>query len=164
MQLMLIVAVAMLTSAVSQAQSGPADGPAGFVLWETARLEAAADRLERELGDQEIVWETMGSYEGHSMYLVLRGKTPMAELHETESDVHLIMRGEATYVMGGELVDKELLARKQQRGTSIRGGTSRPVAPGDIIFVAPNVAHHQIIVPGESYLYILIKFDEEPDE
>ncbi len=134
-----------------------------FPLWDAERIEAAADRLEQELGDQEIVWETIGSYEGHSMYLVLRGKSSLAELHETESDFHISKRGKATFVIGGELVDKELLPRKQQRGTSIRGGTSYRVTPGDIIHVPPGVAHQHFIDPDEPYMYILIKIDEEPE-
>ena len=90
------------------------------------------------------------------------GKSDMAELHETESDFHIGKRGKATFVIGGELVDKESLPRKQQRGTSIRGGTRYAIAPGDIFHVPPGVAHQYIIGPDEPYMYILIKIDEEP--
>lgn len=158
MQLNLFMALLLLTPVISQAQTAATD----FPLWDAERIEAAADRLEQEIGDQEIVWETIGNYEGHSMYLVLRGKSSLAEVHETESDFHISKRGKATFVIGGELVDKKSLPRKQQSGTSIRGGKRYTVTPGDIIHVPPGVAHQHIIDPDESYMYILIKIDEEP--
>jgi mannose-6-phosphate isomerase-like protein (cupin superfamily) len=114
------------------------------------------------LGDKALVWETIGNYEGHSVYLVLRGVTSSAELHETESDVQISMRGTATSVVGGELVNPESLARKQQRGTSINGGKRQELSPGDIMHIPPGVPHQLLIDPEEPYMYILIKIDEEP--
>ena len=80
------------------------EGPKGYVLWNATRLERAADRLSRNLGDAAMVCETIGNYEGHSIYLVLRGQTGTSELHETESDLYIAKRGTATLVIGGKLV------------------------------------------------------------
>lgn len=138
------------------------DDPQDFVLWNAAYVEAAADRLYKSLHDKDLVWETVGNYAGHSAYLVLRGKTDTPELHETESDIQISMRGTATSVVGGNLVNAEKRPRKQQRGTAIEGGKHRQLVPGAIMHIPPGVPHQLIIGPDEPYLYLLIKIDEEP--
>ena len=134
----------------------------GFDLWNSPRIKELGDRLEKQIGDKEIAFETLGTYKGHSVYLVLRGKTARPEYHETESDIQISLRGKATFVIGGELIDAEKLPRKQQRGSGIKGGARIPLAPGDVIHVPVAVPHVLEIAPNESYLYILIKLDEEP--
>lgn len=146
------------------ANAATADAPVGFGLWSSAHIKEVGDRLEKELGDKKIVFETLGTYRGHSVYLVLRGKTAFAEFHETESDIQIGVRGTATFVIGGELVDAQKLPRKQQQGSSIRGGSKFTVGPGDIIHVPVAVPHVLIIEPNKPYLYILVKLDEEPRE
>lgn len=138
------------------------DDPQDFVLWNAAYVEATADRLYKSLHDKDLVWETVGNYAGHSAYLVLRGKTDRPEVHDTESDIQISMRGKATSVIGGRLVDAVSLPRKQRRGTAIDGGNRRQLTPGDIMHVPPGVPHQLIIDPAEPYLYLLIKIDEEP--
>lgn len=165
MRLFLLIAALLLLPAPSPAQSTSTDaveGPEGYVLWNANRVEAASARLDRALGDKAMVYETIGNYEGHSIYLVLRGSTGTAELHETESDLYLARRGRATFVIGGELLDPQILPRKQTRGSGIRGGRSQPLGPGDVVHVPEAVPHHLVIDPAEPFLYILIKFDEEP--
>lgn len=89
-------------------------------------------------------------------------RTSSPELHETESDFQITMQGEATLMMGGTLVEPEKRPRKQQRGKAIEGAKSYPLAAGDIIHVPPATPHLLVIEPGEPYLYLLIKIDEEP--
>ncbi len=134
----------------------------GFEFRNLQYAEEAADRLERELGDKAMVFETIGNHDGHSMYLVLRGKTGTAEFHITESDYYFGIRGAAKFVIGGEVVNPEVRPRKQIVGTSIKGGTTKPLNPGDIIHVPPSTPHQIIIEPDKPYMYILIKIDEEP--
>jgi hypothetical protein len=153
----------LVTILAAQGAAGSSTGgPEGYVLWDANRVEAVADRLEAQIGDRAMVFETIGSYEGHSIYLVLRSRTGLAELHETESDLYVVKRGRATFVIGGELVEPRTLPRRQRSGSAIRGGTRQVLAPGDIVHVPEAVPHHLILDPGEAFMYILIKFDEEP--
>lgn len=133
-----------------------------FILRSATSIEQAADRLEAELGDQAMVFETIGNHDGHSMYLVLRGKTGTSERHTTESDYYIGVRGTATFQIGGEIIEPQQLPRKQIRGTGIEGGTIHKTGPGDIVHVPVDTPHHLIIDPETPYLYILIKLDEEP--
>ena len=138
------------------------DRPTGFVIWPSAEVETIANRLEREIGNRAMVYETIRNDDGHSVYFVLRGLTGPAELHETEADLYVVHRGNATFVIGGELIDAEVLPRKQQRGRSIRDGTRHALAPGDILHVPVATPHQIIVPPGQTFLYTLVKFDEEP--
>ncbi|MCC3860190.1 hypothetical protein [Pseudemcibacter aquimaris] len=137
-------------------------GIAGFILRSAGSLEEAADRLEERLGDKHLVYETIGNHEGHSLYLVLRGKTGAAEVHVTESDYYIGVRGHTTFVIGGELENPKELPRKQIHGTGIKGGERRVIGPGDLVHVPPNTPHNTIIDPDEPYMYLLFKLDEEP--
>ena len=153
---------ASLVSVAAYGQSDETAQPTDFVLWSALVVDEVADRLEATLDDKTLVWETVGNYDGHSVYLVLRGKTGNAEIHETESDVQISVRGRATSVVGGELVNAEKLPRKQIRGTAIENGLHRELTPGDIMHIPPGLPHHLLIDPSEPYMYLLIKIDEEP--
>jgi len=135
-----------------------------FVLWDSVSIEAAADRLEHSLGDRHMVYESLGNYDGHSFYLVLRGRTGKAEYHITESDIQIGVRGRATFVIGGELDDPVHGARRQISATSITGGKSFRLEPGDMVHVPPSTPHQLLVDPSEPYMYVLIKLDEEPFE
>jgi hypothetical protein len=161
----LLVAVWLLAPVLAFAQEElvtDSSGPKGYVRWDSDYIQSVADQLERKLGDKALVWETVGNYEGHSIYLVLRGRTGQSEVHETESDVQIGVRGTAVSVIGGQLVEGKFLPRKQQRGTAIDGGERRKTAPGDLIHIPPGIAHQLIIEPAEPYMYLLFKLDEEP--
>jgi len=159
-----VVALLLLAMA-SEAQEASADEPAApkdYARWDSDHIQAMADRLEQDAGDKALVWETVGNYDGHSIYLVLRSRTGQAEIHETESDVQIGVRGAAVSVVGGELVDGRSLPRKQRRGTAIDGGLRQETVPGDLIHIPPGVAHQLLIDPSEPYTYLLFKLDEEP--
>ena len=163
MMLFHTIALVLLSMSIPPSQSSGSDeAPPGFVLWTPERLATTIERLDRELGETRLVFEAYGNYERHSVYLVLRGKTSPAELHETEADLYVVRRGRATLVVGRELVDAEKRPRKQQRGSSVRGGYRREIGPGDVIHIPVGVPHQLILPEGESFLYDLTKFNEEP--
>ncbi len=153
----LILFIALQGAAAFAQQAIP-----GFVLRSDDSIQQSADRLEAKLGDKAMVFETIGNHEGHSMYLVLRGKTGESEIHLTESDYYVGVRGTATFLIGGELTDAENRPRKQIRGKGLTGGTSHTIGPGDVVHVPVNTPHHLVITPGEPYMYLLVKVDEEP--
>ena len=160
MRIFIVIALLTLVPALSNAQA--IDAPAGFSLWNTAQIKERGDRLEKELGSKKLVYETLGTYKGHSVYLVLRGKTAAPEFHETEEDIQIGLRGTATFVVGGELVDRRKLPRKQETGSAIKGGARFSVGPGDVWYVPAATPHVLVIEPNNPFLYILIKVNEVP--
>src|SRR5882724_12054863 len=99
LSLMTVAAALVISCPISASDDVP-----GFVEWKAGRLREAADRLEQKIGKERMVFETIGNWKGHSVYLVLRGATSDPEFHETEKDVYIIQKGKATFVIGGELV------------------------------------------------------------
>ena len=67
MKLIFSIAALILIPAISLAEAPVTDGPLGFVLWNSELIQTTADRLEKELGDKHMVYQTIGNYEGHSM-------------------------------------------------------------------------------------------------
>ena len=65
----------------------------------------------------------------------------MAEVHELDTDIVYVLEGSATLVTGGEAVDAKTTAPEEIRGTSIRGGDSREIQPGDVIVIPGGVPH-----------------------
>ena len=163
MRLIISLVVFMLVHLNSQSEVSTLDHIPGFVLWDADTVNAAADRLEKELGDKVLVYETIGNYRGHSMYLVLRGRTGTAEYHVNESDFQIGYRGKATFVIGGEIVDRRKKTETQYRGSAIKGGKSYIVGPADVLHVPPSTPHQLLINPAEPYMYLLFKLDEDAD-
>ena len=64
-----------------------------------------------------------------------------AEIHLTEADIFYVLDGGATFVTGGELLEPRTVAPGEIRGPSIRGGTERRLARGDVITVPAGVPH-----------------------
>src|SRR5262249_15126046 len=135
------------------AAAARAEPPPGFELWSADRVKEVSERLEKNIGDKNILFETMGNWKGHSVYLVLRAETADVEFHKTEEDLYFVMGGHATFVIGGEMVDPKEMPRKQIRASSIRGGAKREMRTGDVIHVPRAVPHQITIAPGEKFLY-----------
>ena len=162
----MLLAALLLGASPARAQqpaaSATGDVPQGFELWSSDRVKEVSDRLAKNIGDKAILFETMGNWKGHSVYLVLRAKTADAEFHKTEEDLYFGMGGHATFVIGGEMVDPKNMPRKQMRSATIRGGAKRELRAGDVLHVPRAVPHQLMLAPGETFLYFLVKLDEEP--
>ncbi|MBT5073697.1 MAG: hypothetical protein HOJ34_03710 [Kordiimonadaceae bacterium] len=125
-----------------------------------ARLKAqiaAMDSNEAEI----LAFELIGSDEGYNLFLVRRGNTGTSEIHRTVSDLHTAVEGNATLVIGGELVNEFELSPGQMRGTSIKGGTEYSMRAGDAVNIPANVSHHVVVAPGEQYMYFVYQVDSE---
>ena len=86
-----------------------------------------------------------------------RRETPgMAEIHEQDTDILYVLEGTATLVTGGELVEGKTTAAGEIRGTSIRGGEARSLAPGDVLIV-PNGTAHWFREVEAPFLYFVVK-------
>jgi mannose-6-phosphate isomerase-like protein (cupin superfamily) len=89
--------------------------------------------------------------------MVLRRNTPgRAEVHETETDIFYVVEGAATIVTGGRMVDSEVTAPGQIRGSRIEGGIVRQLRKGDFVAIPAGTPHWFSEVP-ESINYLTIK-------
>jgi hypothetical protein len=72
----------------------------------------------------------------------------------------VIQDGEGTFMSGGELVEGKAQGEDQgdMRGASIRGGVSRVLKPGDVMFVLSGVPHG-FVETKDHVTFIMVRFD-----
>jgi len=94
-----------------------------------------------------------------SHYKILTGrrdKPGQSELHVKDTDLIYILEGRATFVTGGEMIEGKTTAPDETRGSSIKDGTTRKLAKGDVIIV-PNGVPHQFLEVSNPFLYYVVK-------
>src|SRR5262249_7285983 len=80
----------------------------------------------------------------------------MVEAHSKDTDILYVLRGSATVVTGGTMVDGKPIAADEIRGREIKGGESRELVPGDAMIIPSGVPHWFKEVQGP-FLYYVIK-------
>ena len=63
--------------------------------------------------------------------------------------------------MCGELVDGKTTRPGELLGTSIKGGVTKPIAPGDILHIPAGTPHQMILKPGAQITYFVVKVDKK---
>jgi uncharacterized protein GlcG (DUF336 family)/mannose-6-phosphate isomerase-like protein (cupin superfamily) len=86
-----------------------------------------------------------------------RRETPgMVEVHTKDTDILYVLKGTATVVTGGTMVDGKIIAPGEIRGREITGGETRKLVPGDAMIIPNDVPHwfKEIQAP---FLYYVVK-------
>ena len=84
-----------------------------------------------------------------------RDKAGMAELHTLDADIIYVLKGSATFVTGGTVVDGKNTEPTEIRGASIAGGETRRLAKGDVIIVPKGTPHWFKEVQGPFDYYVV---------
>jgi mannose-6-phosphate isomerase-like protein (cupin superfamily) len=104
--------------------------------------------------------DTLAKYGNHLMMLAHREATGSSELHEKDADIFVVVEGEATLVTGGKLVNSHTTEPGEERGTSIDGGQSQTLGPGDVIHIHAKTPHQLHVSDGHSFTYFVVKVKE----
>ena len=80
----------------------------------------------------------------------------MAEVHEKDTDILYVLKGTATVVTGGTMVDGKNIAPDEIRGREITGGETRKLIPGDAMII-PNGVPHWFKEVQAPFLYYVVK-------
>src|SRR5919109_2435740 len=78
------------------------------------------------------------NYKVHASHRDSAGKV---EVHEADTDIVYVLEGTATFVTGGKMAGGQTIAPEEVRGTSIDGGDTRELRPGDVVIVPAGVPH-----------------------
>jgi mannose-6-phosphate isomerase-like protein (cupin superfamily) len=78
------------------------------------------------------------------------------EVHRNYTDVFYVVQGNVTLITGGKMIGEDDKNPDEPRGTSIEGGETHQLSPGDVITIAPGVPHLMKDVQGE-LLYFVVK-------
>jgi mannose-6-phosphate isomerase-like protein (cupin superfamily) len=117
-----------------------AASPTDFVIWPKGVAPAGSP--------QKI------QFGNHGWALAHREKSGVVENHLTRAIVMVVQSGEATLVVGTDVVDATNSSPTEIRGTSIRNGTISKVSAGDIINMPAGLPHQFILEPGQQITYI----------
>jgi len=110
-----------------------ADTPAAPRYFKPAEVDAA--RARGETGSMLIE---------DAEYKVLasrRDKPGQSEVHVTDTDIFVVIGGQATIVLGGRMIDAKETAPGELRGNGIEGGTDYLLEPGVVLTVPRNTPH-----------------------
>jgi mannose-6-phosphate isomerase-like protein (cupin superfamily) len=150
--------LALLTIPVALLLSATGD-PKGFAIWTASDLRALAGQLGQKMGPDKAAGETLAEYGHYRTMLAHREASGSAEVHERVADLFVVEAGEATLVVGGEIVDRKTVAPGEIRGAAITGGERHPLVVGDTLHIPAGVPHQLLIEPGHQFTYFVVKVD-----
>jgi mannose-6-phosphate isomerase-like protein (cupin superfamily) len=135
----------------------PAGDPPGFFLWKSAELKGFSKTLAPKMNEKKVATQTVANYGNYSFMVAHREGSGEAEYHATQADIFFVQSGEATLVVGGELVDGKTTAPDEMRAASIQGGTEKKIAAGDVVTIPAKVAHQVKLDAGKAFTYFIVK-------
>ena len=133
--------------------------PEGFGLWKGSSVKSYSKELAGKIDDQKFSWQSLGTYGNHLIGISHREGDGSAELHETQTDIMIVDSGAATLIVGGTMVSPKTVKPHEVRGSSIDGGETRQLGPGDIVHIPANIPHQLKIKAGTKFTYTVIKVD-----
>ena len=117
-----------------------------------------ADTLKKGMTPGAFYSQIMLSkHDGYQIINTIRDKDGQAEIHADWNDNLFVQEGEASFVTGGTAVDAKVTAPGEQRGTSIKGGNTMTMRPGDYFFVPAGTPHQMKVAAGQRIRFIAFK-------
>ena len=124
------------------------------------QIKAKIAELAQQTAASGSAGVTLADYGSHKVQISVRTASGGGEIHAHFDDVMIVQQGSATLITGGSLVDPKSGPDGESKGTSIQGGKSQTIGPGDIITVNAGVPHQLIIPAGTTYAAVVIKIKE----
>jgi mannose-6-phosphate isomerase-like protein (cupin superfamily) len=129
------------------------------VIWKAAELKGYTKKLAPNVNEKKVATEQLGKFGNHLAMIGHRAGDGEAEVHDVQADFFVVQSGEATLVLGGDVVNPKTTAANEVRGPSIKGGQRHPIAAGDIVHIPAKVPHQLLIPAGKEFTYFVIKVD-----
>ena len=82
-----------------------------------------------------------------------RDSPGMVEVHLKDADIMYVLKGSATVVTGGKLLDGKTVAPDEVRGSQLDGGEAHNLVPGDVLIVPRNEPHWFKEVKGPLFYF-----------
>jgi mannose-6-phosphate isomerase-like protein (cupin superfamily) len=136
-----------------------AQAPQGIAVFKADNLKGyTATLAPRASGAAKLATQSLANFgPSHNGLMVYRAGNGEAEYHEGSADFMVVEAGSCQLILGGTVKDGHSTGAGEIRGTSIDGGQTYDIAPGDIVNI-PAKTPHQVIMPaGGSVTYFLAK-------
>jgi mannose-6-phosphate isomerase-like protein (cupin superfamily) len=133
--------------------------PAGYKYWSAAELKAMSKPLANK-SNAITSSENLGNFGPDHALMIHRDGSGVAELHETEADVMVVVTGTGTLVVGGTMPGSKTTAPGEVRAPNVEGGARQNIGPGDILHIPPKTPHQVLLEPGTQITYFTLKVKE----
>ncbi len=133
--------------------------PAGYKYWSAAELKSLSKPLSNK-SNAITSSENLGNFGRDHALMIHREGSGVAELHETEADVMVIVTGTGTLVVGGTMPGSKTTAPGEVRAPKVEGGARQNIGPGDILHIPPKTPHQVLLEPGTQITYFTLKVKE----
>jgi mannose-6-phosphate isomerase-like protein (cupin superfamily) len=120
--------------------------PAGFVYWPQGVPPASGAKGAK--------------FDNHGLGVSHRDHSGLAEVHENQTDIMVIQKGEATLIAGGELVEGKTIRPGELQGSSIKDGVKKTLSSGDVVHIPPGMPHQFLLEPGKQITYFVVKVNK----
>lgn len=85
-----------------------------------------------------------------------RDKVGQSEIHVTDTDVFIVLEGNATIAVGGKIIAPKEVSPGEIRGTGIDGGTEYKLEKG-VVLTVPRNTPHWIKQTQPGFRYFVVK-------
>ena len=85
--------------------------------------------------------ELYGANGNYTIITSRRDSAGMIEVHEKDSDLIYVIKGSATFISGGTLLDGKKVAENEIQGSQLNGGAAQRLLAGDVIVVPAGTPH-----------------------
>jgi glc operon protein GlcG len=132
----------LLTLAVTGSPGGPAGRDVVHLSAETVSSAFAQGKPLVEI-------------ENYKVHASRREAAGQVEVHTQDTDIIHVLMGTATLVTGGTVVGGKSVEPEEIRGTSIEGGETRELRPGEVIIVPSGIPHWFKQVPAPLTYFVV---------
>ena len=136
------------------ANAAPADH------YSVADLTKMMGALKTQAANGGAASTTLATYSGHHTMLAYRNRDGAGELHQHYADIFYIVRGKATLVTEGKLIDSKEDTAGELRGSGVADGTTTELEAGDVVHIPAGTPHQLKIAKGSELLYFVVKIKE----
>jgi len=115
----------------------------------------AKDKVDTAFAKGTVLFEP--PEDGHFTVNPSRRDSPgVVEVHQKDADIMYVLKGTATLVTGGTLLDGKTIAPDEIRGSQLSGGETYRLSEGDVIIIPHGEPHWFKEVRGP-FLYFTVK-------
>ena len=127
-----------------------------------SQLMAKARELNvKAQGSEGAASSKLNEYPNHFTMVALRKKNGGAEIHQDYADFFIVVRGKATLLTGGIVVDQKTASPGETRGSGLNGATSTALQKGDVVHIPAKVPHQLLLPANSEFVYFVIKVKEQ---
>jgi len=151
------VLLVLLSEVLLTAQSGLDNALPGFFHLRADQLRQFQASLRPKMNQYKQAADQLADFGNHTAWVAHREADGLAEIHENWADLMFVVSGEATLLVGGEIVDGKPDSPGEIRGSTIRDGQRRVMREGDVVQVPAGMPHQFLVAKEKQITFFTMK-------